>query len=454
MVNIKINLYPVNLEEFRFFWFLIQEFQKLFHKPKPKQLFMKYIALAAALAKAMPVLEGSDDTAFQLPSLQCTASLEPPRKIRRLGGDLENISEQVVTSDSSLNSNDFIFQSQISPAPSTNGPSIFLMRYQSCVSTDQKILGLLNIPPRVAVKSFSVDDYSFFVEKNIAETLGNRSPYIINTYGVFWRDGNNIVMEYGGDDVFHYAYKNLPKIVENESCSRFLMMQIIVAVEYVHSKGLLHNDIKLENFVFKKDALTIKLIDFGTVTHIKATNQFQTIATGWNMNYRSPEIAANLLQNPTEVGFASDWYSVGIILYALIHGCYPYKAPMFQYDDIEFFEFLTNLESGRLFKQTILITQESLLKKSSNSMVDLLISLLRPRQSERLGYSDPLDLLPEAALGAKGSSEIKNSPWFRCVDWAVVQGGNEKEIQAMCEKSSQIPTPKASDSKCCTYLEG
>ena len=424
---------------------------------------MKYIALAVALAKAMPALEHgpvSDDTAFTLPYLQSTASLGSPQKVRRVCIEADKFHDQKAAfSDLVLNECDFTVEHQISPPKLADGPSVTLMQYESFISTDKNRPALSNIPHKVVVKSFAANDKSFLIEKKIALILGNKSPYIINTYGTFWRDGNNIVMEYGGDDVFHYAYKNLPKIVENESCSRFLMMQIIVAVEYVHSKGYVHNDIKLENFVFKKDAQTIKLIDFGTAKHIKDKNNFKEIATGWNMIYRSPEIAANLLQVPTEVGFASDWYSVGYILYTLMFGRFAYTYDTLIENGAKSSlktDFLSHLVSGELFKSRIEQNLRIFSERKSVAMVKLLALLLFPSQSRRLGYSAPLDSSTEAFIraGVKGSTDIKNSAWFSCVDWVVVQRGNEKEIQSMCEKSSGIVTPRRnSDDKCCSYLE-
>jgi len=50
------------------------------------------------------------------------------------------------------------------------------------------------------------------------------------------------------------------KFDENES--RFLIKQLLLAIEYLHSRKIVHWDIKLENMILNED-LNLKIIDFG-----------------------------------------------------------------------------------------------------------------------------------------------------------------------------------------------
>lgn len=61
----------------------------------------------------------------------------------------------------------------------------------------------------------------------------------------------------GGDMRYH-----LPKKHFDEKETRFMVACIILALEYVHSKGIIHRDIKPENLVFD-DSGYLKLTDFG-----------------------------------------------------------------------------------------------------------------------------------------------------------------------------------------------
>lgn len=197
-------------------------------------------------------------------------------------------------------------------------PKLFAMQY-----TPNILDCSLDIPDLVAVKSFQLDDLSFENEMKVASRLGNASPYVIKTYAFFKTlETQNIVMEFGGMDLFEYVFtlKKLAWITSSESNSRFLLMQIVLAVEAMHSKGLIHHDLKVENFIFGADGSSfLRLIDFGHASDIENSRGVDGYAS-WNLSYRSPEIIRTLLypRRGTSVGFASDWFSVGHIFHVII----------------------------------------------------------------------------------------------------------------------------------------
>merc|ERR1712232_131283 len=56
-----------------------------------------------------------------------------------------------------------------------------------------------------------------------------------------------------------------------QQCAR-LVKQMLCAVRYMHSKGIIHRDLKLENFLFSSEDASnaeLKLIDFGLSKHFK-----------------------------------------------------------------------------------------------------------------------------------------------------------------------------------------
>ena len=82
---------------------------------------------------------------------------------------------------------------------------------------------------------------------------------------------------------------------------------------------MLHRDIKLDNVLLDNER-GVKLCDFG-VSKIIKKSQFVKEQCG-TPAYIAPEIIANKGYE----GFASDQWSLGVVLYAMLQGTVPFKA--------------------------------------------------------------------------------------------------------------------------------
>jgi len=124
--------------------------------------------------------------------------------------------------------------------------------------------------------------------------------------------------------VFEYCDMNLTTFMQekkrkegrklHESEIRYIMRQILSAIEYMHSKGYLHRDIKPENFVIIENTLEVKLIDFGTAREIiKSGPPFSTyVSTRW---YRAPECVLR----SNHYGPPSDIFAIGCVMAELFN---------------------------------------------------------------------------------------------------------------------------------------
>ena len=65
-----------------------------------------------------------------------------------------------------------------------------------------------------------------------------------------------------GQNLFDFCSDNFEDEGLGEDYGRFLMSQLLDAVEYIHEYGIVHRDIKPENILVDKE-LNLKLIDFG-----------------------------------------------------------------------------------------------------------------------------------------------------------------------------------------------
>ena len=124
------------------------------------------------------------------------------------------------------------------------------------------------------------------------------------------------VMEYcKNGELFDYIVSK-KRLKEPEACGFF--QQIINGVEYLHQQGIIHRDLKPENLLLD-DKNRIKISDFGLSTFFSKNNYLQT-ACG-TPSYAPPE----MLEGHEYNGEATDVWSCGIILYAMLCGTLPYS---------------------------------------------------------------------------------------------------------------------------------
>ncbi len=153
---------------------------------------------------------------------------------------------------------------------------------------------------------------------------------------------------------------------------------MLLAVEYLHSKNILYRDLKPENILIAADRY-VRLTDFG----LSRENAFAMSFCG-SPAYLSPEMLAR-----KGVGFASDIYGIGCILFEMLVG----EPPFFD-DNID--TLYDNIRSGKLrYPSHLSIEAASLIGK--------------------LLHKDPTK-----RLGAKNVSDIKAHDFFKKMDWGAL----------------------------------
>lgn len=105
----------------------------------------------------------------------------------------------------------------------------------------------------------------------------------------------------------------------DEHSTQFYSAEIILALEYLHTRGVIHRDLKPENILLDKDG-HIKITDFGTARILGDETDRANSFVG-TAQYVSPE----LLQD--KVAFkSSDLWALGCIVYQLLAGRPPFHA--------------------------------------------------------------------------------------------------------------------------------
>lgn len=106
-----------------------------------------------------------------------------------------------------------------------------------------------------------------------------------------------------------------------------ILEQILAVLEYAHSQGVVHQDIKPENIILTPDG-DIKVTDFGLGTNVKGESIMlsaslrSTERAGGTLPYIAPEVR----DGHGEVDGRVDLYSLGIVFFELLTGKRPVGA--------------------------------------------------------------------------------------------------------------------------------
>jgi serine/threonine protein kinase len=103
-------------------------------------------------------------------------------------------------------------------------------------------------------------------------------PFIIKLYSKSKNDNKLFMLfdYYNGGDLFFHLHRKVKIYSENEA--KFIAAQLLLVLEYLHSKRILYRDLKPENIIFDHEGY-IRLIDFGFAQKIKE-NEMKKTACG------------------------------------------------------------------------------------------------------------------------------------------------------------------------------
>ncbi|CAK4029282.1 serine threonine- kinase [Lecanosticta acicola] len=168
---------------------------------------------------------------------------------------------------------------------------------------------------KVVLKSAKKDDANLAREihhhRQFAHPHIARLYEVIVTESLVW-----LVLEYcPGDELYNHLLKHGRMSADKV---QKIFTQLVGAVSYVHAKGCVHRDLKLENILLDKHE-NVKLVDFGFTREYSGPASYLQTWCG-TICYSAPE----MLKGEKYAGEKVDVWSLGIILFALLTGELPF----------------------------------------------------------------------------------------------------------------------------------
>ncbi|CAH0555412.1 unnamed protein product [Brassicogethes aeneus] len=214
--------------------------------------------------------------------------------------------------------------------------------------------------------------------------LGTKHPYLCHLLCTFQTDSHLFfVMEYlnGGDLMWHIQASGRFE----EDRARIYGAEICSGLKFLHNKGIVYRDLKLDNILLDYDG-HVRIADFGMCKLQIFLDRMADTFCG-TPDYMAPEIIKGQHYNQ-----CVDWWSFGVLLYEMLIG----QSPFSGCDEDELFWSICN-------------EKPVLPRFLSRDAIDILTKFLEKDWNKRLGNR------------FSSHGDIQDQPFFLPIDWHALE---------------------------------
>ncbi|XP_055612332.1 ribosomal protein S6 kinase 2 beta isoform X1 [Uranotaenia lowii] len=223
-------------------------------------------------------------------------------------------------------------------------------------------------------------------ERNILADVGH--AFIVKLHYAFQTPGKlYLILDFlRGGDLFTRLSK---EVMFTEEDVKFYLAELALALNHLHSLGIIYRDLKPENILLDQDG-HIALTDFGLSK--QPLDGSKTYSFCGTVEYMAPEVV-----NRKGHTFAADWWSFGVLMFEMLTGNLPFHG-----------------SNRNDTMNQILKTKLGMPENLSPEAQSLLRALFKRNPQNRLG------------VGPNGIDDIKRHEFFSNVDWDAFE---RKEVR-------------------------
>ena len=157
-------------------------------------------------------------------------------------------------------------------------------------------------------------------------------PNVVQVYTTGEKDGiYYFVMELiDGEDLKDHIIKQKKSLMRSRRFTPVfdvlkIMQQVCAGLEYAHQHGFIHRDIKPSNILYNRKTSLYALADFGLSRPLWGKNKVMNENFAGTVNYGAPELFTD-----KKWTIRADIYALGVTMYELLTGTYPYEARSYE----------------------------------------------------------------------------------------------------------------------------